>query len=333
MSAWIVPAFLVAAGVSLVASTRLVRSLEFIGTRLGAPQILLGLVVALAADGPELTSAVTAQIRGQRAIGVGVLFGSNVFNIAVLLGFGSVIAGGALFHRRVVLLEGVTALGIAATCVALVTGVVGPVVALTITLAFFVPYVVFSAVPMQRLGLPAAWRRWLSEALREEEEEVAEAYSSALSGSASAAGLTAAVSLLVVIVASAVMEHVAAVGGADLGWPPVIVGGVVLAAVTSLPNAVAAVYLARAGKGTAMLSEAMNSNTLNVVGGLMLPAALAGITLDRVGAGIVFSASSYLAMTALAVMAAYAGHGLGRRAGWLLMLVYAGFLAALVATS
>ena len=47
-----------------------------------------------------------------------------------------------------------------------------------------------------------------------------------------------------------------------------------LAAVTSLPNAVAAVYLARRGRAAATLSEALNSNTINVLAGLLLPAAL-----------------------------------------------------------
>jgi cation:H+ antiporter len=311
----------------------LVRSLETLGARFGAPQVLLGLAVALAADGPELTSAVTAQVGGQRAIGVGVLFGSNVFNIAVLLGFGSVITGGVLFHRRVVVLEGATAVGVAATSVALVAGALTPVIALGITLALFGPYLLFSALPVERLGLPGRWRRWLSAALREEEEEVAQAYYSPLRGNLAGAGLVAAGSLLVVVVASAVMEHAAARGGADLGWPPVIVGGVVLAAVTSLPNVVGAVYLARVGKGTAMLTEAMNSNTLNVVGGLVLPAAVAGTALDKVGGGATFTGWSYLAITALAVLLAYAGRGLGRRAGWLLLVVYAGFLAAVVSTA
>ena len=49
------------------------------------------------------------------------------------------------------------------------------------------------------------------------------------------------------------------------GVPPIVIGGLVLAAVTSLPNAVAAVYLARRGSGTAVLSTALNSNALNVL--------------------------------------------------------------------
>ena len=53
-----------------------------------------------------------------------------------------------------------------------------------------------------------------------------------------------------------------------------ITGAIVLAAVTSMPNAVAAVFLARRGRASATLSEAFNSNTLNVLAGLLIPAVI-----------------------------------------------------------
>ena len=53
-----------------------------------------------------------------------------------------------------------------------------------------------------------------------------------------------------------------------------ITGGIVLAAVTSMPNAVAAVFLARRGRAAATLSEAFNRNTLNGLAGLLIPAVI-----------------------------------------------------------
>ena len=70
------------------------------------------------------------------------------------------------------------------------------------------------------------------------------------------------------------MERSVSVLGARFAVPAAITGAIVLAAVTSLPNAVAAVYLARRGRAAATLSEALNSNTLNVLAGLLLPAAI-----------------------------------------------------------
>jgi Ca2+/Na+ antiporter len=134
-----------------------------------------------------------------------------------------------------------------------------------------------------------------------------------------------------VIAASALMEHAASVGGSAIGIPELVLGGVVLAAVTSLPNAVAAVHLGRGGKGAAMLSVAMNSNTINIVGGLALPALIGGFVFDKAVSGSIFTGASYVAMTAVALVLAYRGNGLNRPSGAVLLVAYAAFLIALFA--
>ena len=48
--------------------------------------------------------------------------------------------------------------------------------------------------------------------------------------------------------ASVAMEQGASTLGTPFGVPQIVVGGLVLAAVTSLPNAVSAVYLAHAAE-------------------------------------------------------------------------------------
>jgi cation:H+ antiporter len=51
-------------------------------------------------------------------------------------------------------------------------------------------------------------------------------------------------------------------------------GTVVLAILTSLPNAYAAVRLALLRRGAAVVSETFNSNTINLVAGIAVPALL-----------------------------------------------------------
>ena len=102
-----VVAFCLAAAVSLATSYLLVTRLERIGERLGLSEALLGMVAALAADAPEITSAVTALAAHQQKVGAGVIIGSNVFNLAALLGLGALVAGRIALHRKVVLLGGV----------------------------------------------------------------------------------------------------------------------------------------------------------------------------------------------------------------------------------
>ena len=234
--------FVVAAALSLCASAVLVVRLERVGARLGLSEALLGLVAALAADTPEVTSAVTALAHGQHDVGTGVVLGSNVFNLAALIGLGAVVAGGIKLHRRVVLFEGTVALWIAALAIAAVTGLITQVAALALALAVLAPYVYVSALhPSGRsaLPLPPRLRSWLA-------------------------------------------------------------------------GAVAAVFLARRGRASATLSEAFNSNTLNVLAGLLIPAVI--ITSPGLG-GALRIAIWYGVLTAATIALALAGRGINRRSG------------------
>ena len=80
--------FVVAALATWASSAVLVTRRERVGARLHFTEAILGLTAALAANAPEITSAVTALVKGQHDIGVGVVLGSNVFNLAALLGLG-----------------------------------------------------------------------------------------------------------------------------------------------------------------------------------------------------------------------------------------------------
>ena len=123
--------FCLAAAVSLATSYLLVTRLERIGERLGLSEALLGLVAALAADAPEITSAVSALAQHQQKVGAGVIIGSNVFNLAALLGLGAIVAGSIALHRRVVTLGGIIALWIAAVCLITTTGTIPPATSIT----------------------------------------------------------------------------------------------------------------------------------------------------------------------------------------------------------
>jgi cation:H+ antiporter len=127
------------------------------------------------------------------------------------------------------------------------------------------------------------------------------------------------------------MERAAATFGARHGVAEIVVGGLVLAAVTSLPNAVAAVYLAVRGRGAATLSTAMNSNALNVAVGLLLPASIVGLTTHSGAATLV--AAWYVGLTAVALVSAYLAGGLRRVHGAVIIAAYAAFVAVLIATA
>ncbi|MBR7830303.1 hypothetical protein KDK95_28635 [Actinospica sp. MGRD01-02] len=328
---WIV-LFLLGTGLSLGSSWILVSRLERLGERAGMSEALLGMVAALAADAPEITSAVTALAHGQASVGAGVVVGSNVFNLAALLGLGALVAGRIGLHRRVVWLSGTVALWVALVCVLTVLGACSAVAGLVLVAFVLGPYLfVLGSGPerLARLPLPTEWTRWLTAAVHEEEVEVEDAVAAPRGTPRDA--VVAAAMLIAVVAASTLMESAGTTLGTRFGVADIITGGLVLAIVTSLPNAVAAVYLASRGRGAAVLSTALNSNALNIAVGLLLPAAITGLG-PRTGQGILVAAW-YAGLTVVALAFAYRDRGLTRLSGSVIIGGYAMFVAALIASA
>ena len=322
-------AFGLGALISLATSWVLVTRLERLGERLGLSEALLGIVAALAADAPEITSSISALLQHQRTIGAGVVVGSNVFNLAALLGLGAVVSGFITLHRRVVVLGGFVAVWIGVCCLATTTGLISTVEGLVPAAAVLGAYLVLvgaSRQSLRRLRMPRRWSSWLALAIDDEEQELSEAIRPPRGRPVDV--FVGCGALVVVIVSSVVMEHSASRLGQHFHVADAIVGGIVLAAVTSLPNAVAAVYLASKGRGAAAFSTALNSNNLNVVVGLFIPGVFVGLAApSRPGE---LTAWSYLLLTAIVLVVAYVCRGLSRRAGWSIIAGYATFVALLL---
>jgi cation:H+ antiporter len=329
--ALLVLVFGLAAAVSLLTSWLLVSRLERVGARLGLSEALLGMVAALAADAPEITSAVTALAGHQTRIGAGVVIGSNVFNLAALLGLSAVVAGRVPLHRRVILLEGAVALLVAIICLVAVLGAVPAAGGLAAVAVVLIPYVaLLGAGPerLRRLGLPRRWSAWLTQAVVEEETELQPAIHPPRGRLSDE--LTAGIAVLVVVGASIAMEQTGSRLAARHGVPEIITGALVLAGVTSLPNAVAALYLAARGRGAATLSTALNSNALNVALGLLLPGTIIGLGAPS-GQGTLIAAW-YLGLTGVALACAFAGRGLRRAHGVAIIVLYLALVAILIGT-
>jgi cation:H+ antiporter len=325
-------AFTIGAIVSLATSWVLVTRLERVGERFGFSEALLGIVAALAADAPEITSSISALSQHQRTIGAGVVIGSNVFNLAALLGVAVLVSGFVALSRRVVMLGGFVAMWVALCCILAVTAVLSTLEGLILAAFVLVLYVVVLGLRRQTLAqlpLPQSWLAWLSSAVDEEELELVVAIRPPRGRPIDA--LAAAASLVVVVFSSIVMER----SGTELGHhfhvADVVIGAIVLAAVTSLPNAVAAVHLASKGRGTAALSTALNSNNLNVAVGLLIPGAILGLAAPS-SAGTL-TAASYVVLTGLVLTVAFVKRGLSWRSGLLVIAGYGVFVVWLLAIS
>jgi Ca2+/Na+ antiporter len=239
------------------------------------------------------------------------------------------VAGGIALHRKVVVLGGAVAVFMAAVCVLTVAEAVPLTVGLVLVLAVLVAYAVILGAHRRLLGalpLPPMWTAWLTAAIVEEEAELEEAIRPQRGTNKDV--VVSLVALVVVVAASASMEQGASTLGGHYGVAEIVVGGLVLAAVTSLPNAVAAVFLARRGRGAAALSTALNSNTINVAAGLLIPAAFIGLAKPSASGLVV--AGWYAGLTVLTLALAYLGRGLQRWSGWLIIGAYVVFVAVLL---
>ncbi len=169
--------FAVGLAVTLASSEALVRGLDRLGARLGLSEGLLGLLTALGADTPEISAALAALHAGARDVGLGVVLGSNIFNLAALLGLGAVLAGRVRVHRQGLILDG----GVAVLCTLVVAGLarglLTPLAAMALLAVLFVPYcLALGASPrrLMRLPLPGRLGRLLALAVSEVDHEVAE---------------------------------------------------------------------------------------------------------------------------------------------------------------
>ncbi|SRR5579884_305156 len=284
----------------LIASEVLVGQISLLGTRLGAPHVWLGVLVALGADAPEITTALAALATGSQSIGVGVVEGSNIYNVAGLLGFGGLLAAAMSIDRQqaLVLGAGTTVLcAVAAMAVALSSaGAARAALGATVLLG------TAALLVMQPAGASDV-------------EASGSTVRPLLLGALAAIGLVVMSGVLVRNV-----EDLVTSGHIPLG----VVSILVLPIATSIPNTWAAVHLARRGLGQAVLATVFTSNLINVSLGIALPTLVVALKPER--AAVAVDAPAMVAMTALATLLLVAYRVVDRRLALIVMTAYAAYL-------
>jgi cation:H+ antiporter len=301
----------------LGASAVFARRLDQAGLRLGMPEALLGLLTALAADAPEIASAITALVEHQKAVAVGVVVGSNAFNLAAMLGLSAIVASRVRARSETLELEAFVGIWLLGVCLAVVAGGIGATVGLVLVAVVVVPYVAVLAIGPGRIH-----SRFLAESFGEPHvrEETVDAPRE----------ITWLVVTLLVAIVLIVVGSIGAVHSVtDLAhaWsiPVSLVGVVILAILTSLPNAWTGVRFGLQDRGSALMSETLNSNSINLVAGIAVPAALGAI--GSLSGLDTFDVAWLVLMTVTALVLFGRRGGAGTPAGVLMIGLYAVFLA------
>jgi cation:H+ antiporter len=313
LALWLaLPLFVASVGVTLAAAALFADRLDHIGPRVGLPEALTGLVTALAADGPEISSALIALAQGNKRVSLGVVLGSNTFNLAAMIGVSAVLAGAVRIGRRALAVEGAVALLATLFGTGVITGVLSAWVAMACLVAILVPYLLLigrgaahAGPPMVRAAAspddPALWKP---------------------------------IALAVVAVALIVLGSLGMVNSAvsiadRWGISAAIVGTLVLATLTSLPNAFTAVRLGINHRGAALVSETLNSNTINLAVGVVLPALF--LSLAGVSGLVAFDLVWLAVMTSFALLLLARTRGASRGGGIALIAMYLAFVVVHVA--
>ena len=316
-----IPLFLVSLVVALASAAVFARTLDRLGVRIGLPEALLGLLTALAADGPEIASAIVALVKGANGVSLGVVVGSNVFNLAAMLGLTAVVAGGIRLRRETLVIEGTVGVLVTLIAAGVVLDRVPAGVAVVLIGCVLLPYLLLLARGPQiagRLPFSEKVNRGLARALGEREhwgyhEKVEDETAWRL------VALMVAAAAMIVLGSTGMVEAAISLGG---HWdvPSRLLGFLVLAPLTSLPNAATALRLGRADRGAALVSETLNSNTINLVAGITIPALL--VTVVSLRTKTAFELAWLLATTVVSLFMLWRPGGLRRRDGALLIGLY-----------
>lgn len=326
---------LLAGGLALVSISGFVLTgeIERVSQRFGLAAGLLGIVSALGADAPEISSAVSAIAGGHHELGVGAVLGSNVYNLAALLGLSALVARRGLRVRwRSLVLNAVVALYVTGIAAMLVFHWIGGWLALALVGVVLVVYAVVESLHRETIEgatwLPDRARTFLAGAQRCVERDTRRHKTAKRGGTVD--GLAIIPALAAIVLGSVAMVNSAVDLGRRWGIPESLVGIFGLAVLTGVPNTIAALQLARHGRGAAVVSEALNSNSLNVVFGICLPAAIVGFGKATLDAGL---ALAWLAAMIIAAVAFGVSRGLGKKGGVALLVLYAGFASVVLATT
>jgi cation:H+ antiporter len=306
----------VIAGLLLLAAGAegLVRGAGAVALRFGVAPLVVGLtIVALGTGSPEFVLSVQAAASGNGGLALGNVLGSNISNIALVLGLAALVrpltVQARLIRREVPVMIGVTFL----VAALMWDGGLGRLDG-AVLLAGAVLYVVFAYFGARRGDVPSVAAEF-DAALERERSLRVEA-------------LLVVVGLGALLLGATVLLRGAVELASALGVSEVVVGLTVIAVGTSLPELATSVSAARRGQADVAFGNAIGSNVINILAvlgaaALVRPLATGGLRPLDVA---VFLTSAVLVLPLMA-----RGSVLNRWEGGALVAGYAVYIVSLAA--
>lgn len=289
--------------------------------KFSVPSFLIGvLILGIGTSAPEMVVSVLAAIEGSPGLALGNAYGSNIINIALVLGatvlISPIIIRKGIVKRDLPLLLLITAIAAWQLRDGLLSQVDGIVL---VVLLFAV------------LGLQIVLS--IREGYHEHEDEVVDSVASEDAETSLGRGIGSLVLGIVMLVLSSRAIVWGAVELATLwGLSELIIGLTIVAVGTSLPELVSSLSAARKGEHDMALGNIIGSNIFNTLAVVGLATVIAPITADPVilSRDVLAMGLLTVLLVALCVFAFTTKRQFGRTSGATLVLFFVGYTAWLI---
>jgi cation:H+ antiporter len=293
----------------------LVKGGAALALRLGLNALVVGLIViAYGTSSPEMVVSVSASLQDNGAIAIGNVVGSNICNIALILGVCALVsplsASAQIIRREIPIMIGVAVLLAAMLWDEQLSRLEGGVL--------FAGIVVYTVLTV---------REARAETKGKAEQEYGEDFPAGSMGLGKSVLLVVA-GLGVLVVASQLFVGGAVVLAKSWGVTEAVIGLTVVAVGTSMPEFATSLVAAVRGHGDVAIGIVVGSNIFNVLGILGIAALINPI--DTSGLSRVDLATMVVAALAM-LPAARSGGVISRLEGAVLLFAYFGYTAWLVA--
>ncbi len=279
-----------------------VDNLVEIGESLGVSHIILGVTAsAIGTSLPEFGSAMIAILTGSSDIGVGVVIGSNIWNIAGILGISAFVAGFIQTNRQEMTRDGIMTL-------------------LTALILMAFMFLVDEITAMVGIVLIVVYVVYLWILIRSEKKNNRNSEKVEKNKISKKSILMAVIGVVGLVIGARILVYSGVEIARIANIPEILIGLFALAIGTSMPELVVTLTSAMKRLHSLSFGTVLGSNVFNIMIGLGVPALFMNIPIEPLS--VSFDAPAMIFVTALLLVLAGRKMRLTRYSGLVLMIVY-----------
>ncbi|MDD4811256.1 MAG: calcium/sodium antiporter [Methanobacterium formicicum] len=298
-----------------------------IGGALGISQIILGVTAsAVGTSLPEFGSAVIASLTGATDLGVGTVIGSNIWNIAGILGISATVAGVIGTSKAGLNRDWLMTL---LTGLILLFFMIFGDISWPAAIIMIVAYCIYLWLLIKAQKKHSTENHYEDETQENQvkkdnlEDNPEESYESGKSVSKKTYAYVV-MGIVGLIIGCRLLVYSADELGTIFGISDMVMGLFILAVGTSIPELVVTLSSAMKGLHDLSLGTVLGSNTFNILIGIGVPALLMNVPVDRIS--LTFDAPAMIFITVLLMALIKMGKGkLNRWGGIILMITYVSY--------